>query len=326
MSRVGRSPSRSPRTSRCRCRRAGVQVQGPKGQARRPAAARDQLLGGGRPAALPALERRAPAARLPRPGARAGAERADRRDPGLQQGAGHRRRRLQGRWSRATRSCSRSASRTPWSSRSRRASRSRSTSRRAWSSRASTGSASARWRRRSAAAQAGSLQAEGDPLRRRGAEEEGRQGRRHGRGEVGDAMRIKTKEDVRARLHARIRKKLAGKPERPRLAVFRSQSHIYAQVIDDEAGRTLCAASSLEKALQGRFKRGANVAAAKAVGRLIADRAKEKGVDRRRVRPRRLPVPRPRESAGRRRPRGRAEVLSEMLMKYGRRSTSAASS
>ena len=91
-------------------------------------------------------------------------------------------------------------------------------------------------------------------------------------------MRVKTKEDVRARLHARIRKKLSGKPERPRLAVFRSQSHIYAQLIDDEAGRTLCAASSLEKALKADFKRGANVAAAKAVGRLIADRAKEKGV------------------------------------------------
>jgi large subunit ribosomal protein L18 len=91
-------------------------------------------------------------------------------------------------------------------------------------------------------------------------------------------MRVKTKEDVRARLHARIRKKLAGTPERPRLAVFRSQSHIYAQLIDDEGGRTLCAASSLEKALKADFKRGANVAAAKAVGRLIADRAKEKGV------------------------------------------------
>jgi large subunit ribosomal protein L18 len=91
-------------------------------------------------------------------------------------------------------------------------------------------------------------------------------------------MKVKTKEDVRARLHARIRKKLAGTPERPRLAVFRSQSHIYAQLIDDDAGRTLCSASSLEKALKGDFKRGANVAAAKAVGRLIADRAKEKGV------------------------------------------------
>jgi large subunit ribosomal protein L18 len=89
---------------------------------------------------------------------------------------------------------------------------------------------------------------------------------------------MKTKQEVRARLHARIRKKLSGTPERPRLAVFRSQSHIYAQLIDDEAGRTLCAASSLDKALKADFKRGANVAAAQAVGRLIADRAKQNGV------------------------------------------------
>jgi large subunit ribosomal protein L18 len=91
-------------------------------------------------------------------------------------------------------------------------------------------------------------------------------------------MRVKTKEDIRQRLHARIRKKLAGTPERPRLAVFRSQEHIYAQLIDDEAGRTLCAASSLDKTLKAELKGGSNVAAAKAVGRLIADRGKEKGV------------------------------------------------
>jgi large subunit ribosomal protein L18 len=91
-------------------------------------------------------------------------------------------------------------------------------------------------------------------------------------------VKVKTKEDIRARLHARIRKRLAGSPERPRLAVFRSQSHIYAQVIDDEAGRTLCTASSLDKDLKADSKRGANVAAAKAVGSLIARRAQEKGV------------------------------------------------
>jgi len=91
-------------------------------------------------------------------------------------------------------------------------------------------------------------------------------------------MRVKTREDIRHRLHARIRKKLAGTPARPRLAVFRSQSHIYAQVIDDEVGRTLCAASSLDGGLKTQLKRGSNLAAAKAVGRLIADRAKQKGV------------------------------------------------
>ena len=92
-------------------------------------------------------------------------------------------------------------------------------------------------------------------------------------------MKVKTKEDIRLRIKARIRKKLSGSPQRPRLAVFRSQSHIYAQVIDDDAGRTLCAASSLDKELKTDFKRGSNLAAAKAVGQLIASRAKEKGIE-----------------------------------------------
>src|SRR5437667_12578974 len=88
---------------------------------------------------------------------------------------------------------------------------------------------------------------------------------------------MKTKEDIRHRIHSRIRKKLAGTQQRPRLAVFRSQSHIYAQVIDDDQGRTLAAASSLDKDLKAEHKRGANVSAAKAVGKLIATRATEKG-------------------------------------------------
>jgi large subunit ribosomal protein L18 len=90
---------------------------------------------------------------------------------------------------------------------------------------------------------------------------------------------MKTKEEIRTRIHSRIRKKLAGTPGRPRLAVFRSQSHIYAQIIDDDGGRTLAAASSLDKDLKAEHKRGANVAAAKAVGTLIATRAKEKGIE-----------------------------------------------
>ena len=90
---------------------------------------------------------------------------------------------------------------------------------------------------------------------------------------------MKTKEDIRLRIHRRIRKKISGTPERPRLAVFRSQSHIYAQVIDDGTGRTVCSASSLDEALKKDAKRGANVASAKAVGTLIATRAKEKGVE-----------------------------------------------
>jgi large subunit ribosomal protein L18 len=91
-------------------------------------------------------------------------------------------------------------------------------------------------------------------------------------------MSTKTKQDVRQRLHDRIRKKIRGTPERPRLAVFRSQGHIYAQVVDDDAGRTLVAASSLDKDLRAKSRRGGTVAAAKEVGSLIATRAKEKGI------------------------------------------------
>jgi large subunit ribosomal protein L18 len=91
-------------------------------------------------------------------------------------------------------------------------------------------------------------------------------------------MKVKTKEDVRQRIKSRIRKKIAGNPERPRLAVFRSQTHIYAQVIDDEAGRTLCAASSLDEGLRGKDQKGSNLAAAQSVGKLVAERAKGKGI------------------------------------------------
>ncbi|MBZ5553203.1 MAG: 50S ribosomal protein L18 [Acidobacteriia bacterium] len=84
--------------------------------------------------------------------------------------------------------------------------------------------------------------------------------------------------DIRKRIHARIRERLQGTPQRPRLAVFRSLNHIYAQVIDDETGRTLAAASSKDKELNGKLKNGGNVAAAKLVGELVAKRALEKGV------------------------------------------------
>jgi large subunit ribosomal protein L18 len=85
------------------------------------------------------------------------------------------------------------------------------------------------------------------------------------------------KKEIRNRIHQRIRRKLAGTPERPRLAVFRSVAHIYAQVIDDSAGRTLVAASSVDKGVRTK---GGNVAAAKAIGKLVAERAKEKGIAR----------------------------------------------
>ena len=83
------------------------------------------------------------------------------------------------------------------------------------------------------------------------------------------------KKEIRNRIHQRIRRKLSGTEERPRLAVFRSVAHIYAQVIDDVEGRTLASASSVDK--DGKTK-GGNVAAAKAIGKLVAERAKEKGV------------------------------------------------
>ncbi len=91
-------------------------------------------------------------------------------------------------------------------------------------------------------------------------------------------MSVRTKEETRLRLHRRIRKSLSGSDARPRLAVFRSQAHIYAQVIDDLAGKTVCHASSVDKDFKA--KSGANIAAAKEVGTLIAERAKAKGVDR----------------------------------------------
>ncbi len=85
--------------------------------------------------------------------------------------------------------------------------------------------------------------------------------------------------EVRLRIHQRIRKRLSGSPVRPRLAVFRSNKHIYAQIIDDAKGATLIAASSLEADAKKDLKNGGNVAAAKAVGKLIAERAKTKGIE-----------------------------------------------
>jgi len=85
-----------------------------------------------------------------------------------------------------------------------------------------------------------------------------------------------SKNIVRLRIHKRIRKVLKGTSAMPRLAVFRSVKHIYAQVIDDSIGKTLASASSNEKG--GSIASGGNIAGAKAVGKLVADRAKEKGV------------------------------------------------
>jgi large subunit ribosomal protein L18 len=84
--------------------------------------------------------------------------------------------------------------------------------------------------------------------------------------------------EVRLRIHRRIRKTLAGTPIRPRLCVFRSNKHIYAQIVDDAKGTTLTAASSVEAEAKKEVRNGSNIAAAKTVGRIVAKRAIEKGV------------------------------------------------
>ena len=79
----------------------------------------------------------------------------------------------------------------------------------------------------------------------------------------------------RKRRHKRVRSRISGTPERPRLNVFRSEKHIYAQVIDDTKGHTLCSASSVEKDFEGS---GSNKEAAKIVGKMVAERAVAKGI------------------------------------------------
>jgi large subunit ribosomal protein L18 len=89
-----------------------------------------------------------------------------------------------------------------------------------------------------------------------------------------------SREAHRRRIHVRMRKKIAGTPERPRLAVHRSSKHIRAQVIDDQSGRTIVSASSLDTEVRAKIKGGGNIAASKVVGKIVAERAKEKGVEK----------------------------------------------
>jgi large subunit ribosomal protein L18 len=96
-------------------------------------------------------------------------------------------------------------------------------------------------------------------------------------------MRIKTKDDRRVRIQLRQRKRISGTTERPRLSVFRSVTHIYAQVIDDLSGKTLVSASTLEPTLKGgsdKSVKGGNVKGAEAIGKAIAERSIEKGITR----------------------------------------------
>jgi len=96
-------------------------------------------------------------------------------------------------------------------------------------------------------------------------------------------MKIKTKKDRRVRIGLRQRKRINGTAERPRLRVFRSVAHIYAQVIDDLTGKTIVAAASTEPSLKSVFSgttRGGNISGAKALGKTIAERLQDKGIKR----------------------------------------------
>ena len=83
---------------------------------------------------------------------------------------------------------------------------------------------------------------------------------------------------AREKRHYRLRNKISGTAEQPRLAVFRSNMHIYAQVIDDTVGNTLCAASTMEKDIKAKLEKTNDVEAAKAVGEAVAKKALEKGI------------------------------------------------
>ena len=94
-------------------------------------------------------------------------------------------------------------------------------------------------------------------------------------------MRIKTKEDRRDRIKFRIRKRMTGTSDKPRLSVFRSVSHIYVQVIDDRSGQTLASASTIDAKVKGQLSKdvdGGNIKGAELIGTTIAARLKEKGI------------------------------------------------
>ena len=93
-------------------------------------------------------------------------------------------------------------------------------------------------------------------------------------------VRRLSRQAKRQRVHERVRMTVSGTAERPRLCIYRSLDHIYAQVIDDRAGKTLVSASTADKETKKNLKGGGNVAAAKVVGKAIADRAKAVGVSK----------------------------------------------
>jgi large subunit ribosomal protein L18 len=93
-------------------------------------------------------------------------------------------------------------------------------------------------------------------------------------------LKVASKDRVRRRIHERLRKRVRGAEKRLRLNVYRSLNHIYGQIVDDQSGRTLVSASTLDKEVRKTLKTGGNIEAAKAVGRILAARAKAASVTR----------------------------------------------
>ena len=87
-----------------------------------------------------------------------------------------------------------------------------------------------------------------------------------------------TRAEHRQQIHRRVRQRVRGAQERPRLSVFRSHKHLYAQIVDDSRGRTLVSASSLDKQVRAELRYGGNVAAAKVVGKVLGERARQAGI------------------------------------------------
>jgi large subunit ribosomal protein L18 len=97
---------------------------------------------------------------------------------------------------------------------------------------------------------------------------------------VAAPVRKLSREAHRRRIHVRMRKRISGNTERPRLCVHRSSKHIRAQVVDDQTNRTIVSASSLDAEVKAQIKYGGNIAASKVVGKIVAERAKAKGVEK----------------------------------------------
>ena len=95
-----------------------------------------------------------------------------------------------------------------------------------------------------------------------------------------EPVRKLSRDAHRRRIHQRVRTRVSGTPDRPHLSVYRSNGHIYAQVIEDRTGRTLVAASSIDKETRKELKGGSNLAAAKLIGKKIAERARAAGIEK----------------------------------------------